>query len=260
MTKPTIMVVLPSLGERLEYLERALASCQNLSAFAKVTVTVVVPETAVEAQELAHRYQARILADPGRGMSAAINAALDSRQGEMYYTWLGDDDELVADGVWDLIGALEEDPEAVLAHGFCDYIDASGRRIGANRAGSLASLLMPWGPNLVPHPGTVVRFGALVQAGGFDEALRFVMDLDMFLRLRAVGTMTHRPVVASRFRWHPESATVADRAASSREAIKVKAQHLPVFLRALSPIWNYPVAWASLVAAWLVSVRAKRMD
>lgn len=259
MTKPTIMVVLPSLGERLEYLESALASCQNLLEFAEVTVAVVVPEDAAQARELARRYQARILSDPGRGMSAAINVALDSHDGETFYTWLGDDDELVAEGVRDLMRALEENPAAIVAHGFCDYIGGNGRLIGVNRAGSLASLLMSWGPNLVPHPGTVVRFDALVQTGGFDEALRYVMDLDMFLRLRAFGTIIHRRVVASRFRWHPESATVADRAASSREAIKVKTKHLPVFLRAFSPIWNYPVAWASLLAAWLVTVRARRV-
>ncbi|MDA8777053.1 glycosyltransferase [Pontimonas sp.] len=258
MTKPTIMVVLPSLGERLEYLARALASCTKLSEFAEVTITLVVPDVASEARVLGHRHQARVLSDPGNGMSAAINTALGSRDGQTYYIWLGDDDELVAEGIRDLVGALEKDSSATLAYGYCDYIDERGRTIGVNRAGSLASRLISWGPNLVPHPGTVVRLDALVKSGGFDESLRFAMDLDMFLRIRTVGAFVHRPVMASRFRWHPKSATVADRVASSREAMKVKKRYLPSFVRALSPLWNYPVAWVSWGASWLLTLRTNR--
>jgi len=260
MNAPSIMVVLPTLGDRLVYLKRALDSCRELMEFADVTLSVVTPERAREARALAVSYGARVIDDPSRGMSAAINVATDARRKEQYYIWLGDDDELVPEGIETLVAALEDDPHAVVAHGYCDYIDETGQLIGANRAGPWAARIMSWGPNLVPHPGTVVRFEPLVQSGGFDESLSFVMDLDMFLRLRSKGQIIHRRVVSSRFRWHPNSATVADRIASSREAILVKRKYLPHWLRLLSPLWNHPVAWASQVAAWAVTVRARKLD
>ncbi len=260
MSPPSIMVVLPTLGDRLEYLERALDSCRGLMEFADVTLSVVTPERAREARVLAGAHGARVIDDPSRGMSAAINVATEARREEKYYIWLGDDDELVPEGIQALVAALEDDPHAVVAHGYCDYIDEAGQLIGANRVGPWAARLIAWGPNLVPHPGTVVRFDALAESGGFDETLSFVMDLDMFLRLRSKGQIIHRRVVASRFRWHPNSATVADRISSSREAILVKRKYLPPWLRFVSPLWNHPVAWASQIAAWAVTLRARTLD
>jgi len=65
-------------------------------------------------------------------------------------------------------------------------------------------------------------------------------------------------VLSARFRWHPDSATVADRAASSREAMAVKRRHLPQWLRPLSGVWNYPVAWASAVAAFHLTKKTEK--
>jgi len=96
--------------------------------------------------------------------------------------------------------------------------------------------------------------------GGFDSRLSYALDLDVFLKLRRVGDFITAPTVSARFRWHADSATVADRSSSTREAIIVKNRHLPALLKALSWIWNYPVAWASQVAAWAVTVRARNLS
>jgi len=132
--------------------------------------------------------------------------------------------------------------------------------IGRSKAGPLATALLPWGPNLIPHPGTIVRLDALEAVGGFDSRLSYALDLDVFLKLRRVGDFITAPTVSARFRWHADSATVADRSSSTREAIIVKNRHLPALLKALSWIWNYPVAWASQVAAWAVTVRARNLS
>ena len=259
MSTPSVLVVLPTLGDRQEFLEQALQSCADLNKLITTTVAVIVPPGSGPARQAAHDAGAIVLDDPGTGMADAVNAGLRVTSTEEFYVWLGDDDELVASGVVELVGALEHDPCAVMAYGHCDYVDGSGSVIGTSNAGPWARFFLPWGPNLIPHPGTVVRLRALQDIGGFDPALRYALDLDVFLRLRRVGRAIFHPVLSARFRWHPESATVADRAASSREAMAVKRRHLPHWLRPLSGLWNYPVAWASLVAAWLVTVRARRL-
>ncbi|MFM1953469.1 MAG: hypothetical protein RL187_678, partial [Actinomycetota bacterium] len=93
--------------------------------------------------------------------------------------------------------------------------------------------------------------------GRIDDPLG---DLDVFLRLRAYGRFISLPVVSSRFRWHDDSLTVADRAASTREAMRVKNRHLPSLLRPFAWMWNYPVAGLSHLAARRVSALARMLE
>lgn len=255
----SVVVVLPTLGNRPELFRRALESCVSLQELVPTTIVVIAPRVATDVRRLARDRGALVLDDPGKGMSTAVNMAIEARSKDDYYVWLGDDDELVGPGVVTLVETLEHFPEAVMAYGYCEYVDEKGSLIGANKAGVWARFLLAWGPNLIPHPGTVIRLGALQSIGGFDSALHYALDLDVFLRLRSVGRAVSRPVVSARFRWHAESATVANRASSSREAIAVKTRNLPRWMRSISPLWNYPVAWSSLAAAWLVTFRARRL-
>lgn len=258
MNTVSVMVVLPTLGDRLESLEIALASCATLPAEISLTVAVVAPRGAEAAREIARRFDAVLVDDPASGMADAINAALAARSAEKYYIWLGDDDVLVGPGIAKAVQALEGQPKAVVAYGHCGYIDPSGRVIGKNTAGSLAKVLLPWGPNLLPHPGTVVSMDALEKVGGFSSGLSYALDLDVFLRLRRVGRFVAVKHTTAQFRWHAASLTVADRRASSREAMRVKARHLPGWLRPFAPLWHWPVAWASSLAASGVSRAARK--
>ena len=259
MVPASVLVVLPTLGDRLEFLETTLRSCRDLAGLVTTTVAMVVPAGAVQARALGSQYGAVLIDDPSSGMADAVNRGLGARTTEEFYVWVGDDDELVPQGVAALVGALGDRPSAVVAYGHCDYIDGRGSVIGRSKAGPLATSLLPWGPNLIPHPGTIVRLDALEAVNGFDSRLSYALDLDVFLKLRRIGDFITAPEVSARFRWHADSATVADRSSSTREAIIVKNRHLPVWLRPLSWIWNYPVAWASQLAAWAVTVRARNL-
>ena len=258
MGNKNVMVVLPTLGKRLMHLGLALESCSTLAQSICLTLCVVAPAAAIDARKLAADHGAQLVDDPGTGMADAVNAALMTRSSEKYYVWLGDDDILVPSGIARLLAALDADETAVVAHGRCEYIDTEGTTVAVNRAGKLAQFLLAWGPNLIPHPGTVVSMDALEKVGGFSSRLSYALDLDLFLKLRKVGGFVAVPAVASRFRWHPESLTVADRRASSREAMSVKARHLPGWLRWMSPLWHWPIAWLSALAAQRVDTLASR--
>ena len=258
MNTVSVMVVLPTMGNRLESLALALESCATLPAHIAPTVVVVAPEGATPARQLALRHDAIVIDDPGSGMADAINAAIATRADEKYYIWVGDDDVLVGAGIAAAVEGLESTPAAVVAYGHCEYIDNAGSIIGKNSAGKVAQLLLPWGPNLIPHPGTVVSMDAIANTGGFDSKLSYALDLDLFLRLRREGVFIHVNHVTAQFRWHAQSLTVADRRGSSREAMKVKASHLPRLLKLFAPLWQWPVAWASTIAARQVRRRAAK--
>jgi GT2 family glycosyltransferase len=259
MADPKLLVVLPTLGTRLDLLAEALESCVEVGKSVPLTFAVIVPKSASKARQLAKNAGARIVDDPGTGMATAVNAGLACATSERYYVWVGDDDRLVASGIAALVDELEKDDKAVVAHGQCDYITHAGAVIGTSGAGAVARFLLSWGPNLIPHPGTVIRISALRSIGFFDPALNYALDLDVFLKLRGTGRFVSRPVVSAQFRWHPESLTVADRHASSVEAMAIKRSHLPAWARPLSPLWHWPVAWASMIASEIVSARARRL-
>lgn len=254
----SVLVVLPTLGDRLEYLQETLQTVDQQRGDVDVTLVVVMPTRATEARELARSAGAVIVDDPGTGISEAINCGLRARTNEEFYAWIGDDDLFRPGGLHRLRSMLVADTSAVLAYGGCDYIDPVGRTLGTSRAGRVARWLLAWGPDLIPHPGTMVRLDALEQIGGFDQQLKYAMDLDAFLRLRSHGRFVSTRETVSAFRWHPESLTVAGRKASGDEAESIKRRHLPVVLRPLSPLWLLPWRWASVLAARQVTARARR--
>ncbi|MBK4346459.1 glycosyltransferase [Lacisediminihabitans changchengi] len=259
MSDPEVLVVLPTLGDRLDTLKITLDSVNEQRKDLGVTLVVVAPPGATAARELAASMGAVIVDDPKEGISAAINYGLAARTTEKYYAWVGDDDLFRPEGLVTLRTVLEATPGAVLAFGGCDYIDPEGRTITVSNAGRLATFLLPWGPDLIPHPGTMITLDALEEIGGFDRELRFAMDLDAFLKLRKHGSFVWTRRSVSAFRWHAESLTVANRLSSSREAESVKRRHLPAILRPVSGLWHRPIRWASAVAAGRVNAQARAL-
>ncbi|HEY3548224.1 MAG TPA: glycosyltransferase [Propionicimonas sp.] len=258
-TDGTVLVVLPTLGDRLETLDETLQAIDDQRRDVPLHLVIAMPARATKARELAERHGATVVDDPGTGISDAINAAVAVATSETYYAWMGDDDLFRPGGLRRLRDLLEADPKATVAFGGCDYIDPEGRVIGTSRAGRLARVLLPWGPNLIPHPGSMIRLDAMRKVGVFDPKLRYAMDLDMFLRLRSTGRYVSTRASVSAFRWHPDSLTVANRAASSAEAEAIKRRHLPAWLRWAAPAWEIPVRWAASRAAVAMSARARAL-
>jgi GT2 family glycosyltransferase len=258
-TTPSVLVVLPTLGDRLDFLAQTLESVDAQRASVDLTLVVVSPPGATAARELAARHGAVLVDDPKAGISAAINCGLRARTDERYYAWIGDDDLFLDGGLGLLREMLESNERAVVAYGGCRYIDPEGRTVWTSAMGRLAVFLLPWGPDLIPNPSAMIRFDALEAIGGFDESLRFAMDLDAFLSLRKHGRFLATRTFVSAFRWHPDSLTVSDRSGSSSESEAVKRRHLPRWLRPLSPLWDLPVRWASRRAARNVTATARAL-
>ncbi len=242
-----ILVVVPTLGERTSKLQQAVESVRNQGD--GVHLVVVVPPRKKNARAIAKNSGATVVDDPGRGMSSAINAGLNARTTEEFYMWLGDDDAYRPGAIRTLRSLLHSRPHAVVAYGACDYVNNQSDIIWTSTAGRLARWLIGIGPNLIPHPAAMIRLDALDAIGGYDEDLSLAMDLDIFLKLRKRGSFVSTRQVVSQFGWHPESLTVQDRKRSSAEARLVKRRHLPSWAKPLEPIWEFPVQWASGLAA-----------
>lgn len=253
----SVLIVIPTLGQRLDFLRQTLESVASQDVAADIVV--VTPVKAVEARSLAEGFGATIVDDPG-SLPSAVNAGVAAAQEHHeFVNWIGDDDLLTPGSLLATATALQVDRRRVLAYGACSYIDDQGRQLWISQAGRWAQRILAWGPDLIPQPGMLVRRTAWVAVGGVDDTLKFAFDLDLLLKLRTQGTFIDVGIVVSSFRWHPESLTVSDRTASLDESEAVKRRHLSSRARKASWLWEKPVRGATRVAAWEVTRRARTM-
>jgi len=247
----TVTLVVPTLGERPELLRRSLGSITS-QAVDDLDLVVVAP-AGRGVEVLAEQAGGRFVPDPGSGgLSGALNAGLRAaRPGSAYFSWLGDDDLLSPGSLATTVGAFERHPDAVLVYGWCDYIDEDDRVLFRSRAGALAARIVGWGPNLIPQPGCLMRYDAVVAAGGLDEDVRLAMDLDLFLRLRKLGRFVALRQTLACFRWHQDSATVRSETVSMEESDQLRMKYMrPTAARAYRVL-----RWPGRAALWLAKRR-----
>jgi len=242
-----ILFAVPTLGRRPDLLDGALASIRA-QGVAQLELVVVAPLSA-EIEPLVAKYDVRHVEDPRRGLSGALNAALEAAQpGTKYFAWLGDDDLLNPGSLATAVAALDANPSASMVFGWCDYMTEDATVVFSSRAGKWAGHIVGWGPNLIPQPGSVQRYSMVRAVGGLDESLKFGMDLDLFLKLKRLGPIIHVNETLARFRWHPDSNTVSNQAASSQESEEIRLRYLGAMARAARPVTR-PVSMYSLALA-----------
>lgn len=248
-------VVVPTLGQRPEYLELALQSIRD----AGTSYILMVAPAAFDASSfLAAGLLDRKVDEIGRSLPAAINqgfAALP--KGIRYIAWLGDDD-LLRPGALSLTeNFLEAHPKSSVVYGRCDYVDEAGTVVWTNRSGSWAAPLLRVGPDLIPQPGSLFRRESFEATGDLRTDLGWAFDLDIFLRLGRVGRLSYVRRTLAAFRWHAGSLSVGQRSESVREASQVRREYLPGWVRPISGIWERPVRWATNRAGDLVGSAKK---
>lgn len=248
------LIVVPTLGRRPALLERSLSSITT-QGIDGLDLVLVAPEN-VGVEMIARRHGARFAPDPGRGgLSGALNAGLAVAAADTtYFSWLGDDDLLAEGSLRATTEALNADEGAVLAYGWCDYIDLHDRVVFRSRAGRLATVILRWGPNLIPQPGCLMRHDAVVAVGGLDESVRLAMDLDLFLRLRGKGRFIALPRTLASFRWHDDSATVENENASMEESDQLRMKYMS---RPAARAYQL-LRWPGRLALWLAKRRVDR--
>ena len=249
-------IVVPTLGKRGKYLEQCLGSIRA----AGNAYTLLVSPSGFDASELrrADLIDAQVN-DPGTGLSEAINLGIKSLPADVkFVNWLGDDDLLAQNSIELAKTTLQADPKTVMVYGSCEYIDSDGESLWTNRSGQWAVPLLRFGPDLIPQPGALFRKDTFEDVGGLSSDFDWAFDFDLFIKLSKKGKLVFLNQRLSSFRWHPESLSVEYRKKSVAEASRVRKAHLPAALRILSPLWEYPVMQATLIAGNRMTTKAKK--
>ncbi len=248
-------IVVPTLGKRPDYLEQCLSS---IRAAGETHILLVAPAPFKSDALRSAGLLDSVVVDAGGGLAAAINQGIRALPSTVeFVNWLGDDDLLTDSSLFSSAAALDEDNQTVMAFGSCDYIDGEGQTVWANSSGQWAVPLLRFGPDLIPQPGALFRRSAFEKVGGLRTDLGWAFDFDLFIRLSKVGKLRFLNQTLAKFRWHPGSLSVEHRKKSVAEASQVRVSHLPLFLRPISFLWEYPVQQATLIAGKRVTAKAK---
>ena len=254
MMNHRIGIVIPTLGERPSFI---LECIKSVRAAGESRIAIVAPNDIRERLSGLGVSPDIFVDDPGRGAAAAINAGVKAFAADVTSVgWIGDDDLLAQDSFGSVNAKLAQGFCA--AYGQCQYIDSEGNELFVNKSGNFAKVLMRFGPNLVPQPGSLVLRSAWEEVGGLDESLKWTFDLDLFLKLQAHGKVSFVPQVVASFRWHDGSLTAGSRKGSVKEASKVRQRHMPQLLRLVSKIWEPVVQRIILQAGSRVTKRISR--
>ena len=248
-------IVVPTLGQRPDYLEKCLSS---IRAAGNAHIVLVAPSSIDSEHMLTKGLIDSQVADNGTGLSGAINRGIQCFPNSVeYINWLGDDDLLTPGSLLTTEQFLDSSPDSVMAFGACDYIDSEGDVVWKNKSGQWAVPLLSFGPDLIPQPGALFRRAAFDAVGGLQSDLGWAFDFDLFIRLSKAGQIRYIDRTLAQFRWHPESLSVEHRKKSVAEASHVRVSHLPKGLKAISFLWEYPVRQATLIAGKRLSMRAQ---
>lgn len=253
--KLKVGIVIPTLGQREDYLLKSIKSARD---FGDVYLIVVTPPELVE--KLSYLLGVdQIIPEISAGLPSAINWGLQNLPKSIKYIgWIGDDDLLASGAGIKSAEYLDQNLNSVMTFGICRYINQNGDSIGLNDFGQLAVPLLRIGPDLIPQPGSLFRREIFDKVGQIDARFQFAFDFDLFIRLSKVGKIKFLNFEVASFRWHSDSKSVAARKKSVLEASKVRRAHLPSLLKPLSIFWELPVIAATFLAGKWVSVKSRR--
>jgi glycosyltransferase involved in cell wall biosynthesis len=205
---PDVTVVIPT-HNRWHLL--STSSLPSALAQEDIELEVVVVDdgssdaTPSELERLSHRRLRKLRHDQPRGVAAARNTGISAAHGE----WVAflDDDDLWSPQKLRMQLETARSEDAAFVYAAAVVLDEHGKVIEvapAPDADSLAADLrsryvIPGGPSNV-----VARTDLLRRLGGFDEALSYLADWDMWLRLAANGKPAACPECLVGYVRHPE--------------------------------------------------------
>lgn len=248
-------IVVPTIGQRPEYLPLALKSIRDAgNAYILLVGNKGFDSSSLLAKGLIDKY----LDEQDASLAAKINYGFRQLPSEIrFINWLGDDDLLTPGSLNTALERITQADNPVLVYGGCEYIDHNGSRLFVNRSGSWAVPLLRFGPQLIPQPGALYNRAVFEQIGGLSTKYQLAFDFDLFYSLSKVGKAVFVPNVLAKFRWHPSSLSVSKRRQSVAEASQVRVSHLRWGLGYVAQIWELPTRFLTLLAGRMVSRRFK---
>lgn len=220
------LVIIPTIGKEMQKLDAAVASVRALK-HERVDLVIISPESSELRNFCASRNLKHIF-EVDKGVFAAMNQViLEIGQSYDYFCFLGDDDELISLGTLQIINTLET-RHYDITYGQVEYVDNLGKSLFTNKTSVFALSLLPWIPNLIPHPGTFISIRHFEHLKGYSLDFPITADLEFWLRARSKKLKFKRiKTPVAKFRLDSQTISGGQRKAAVDEAIAIRNLFLP---------------------------------
>jgi glycosyltransferase involved in cell wall biosynthesis len=203
---PLVSVIVPFYKQEA-FIAETIKSVQQ-QTYPNIEVIVVDDGSPVPARAiLSESSNIVVLRTENRGCPAARNYGFKQSSGE-YLVFLDSDDRLMPGALEAQMGAFTQNPNAVLTFGALRMIDEHGHEVSPAhicrpRKNYFLKLLEG---NPIGCPGaTMIRRGAFVEAGLFDESFRVAEDYRLYLQLARRHELVQHSFCVVEYRVHSSS-------------------------------------------------------
>ncbi|MBF2072891.1 MAG: glycosyltransferase [Synechococcales cyanobacterium C42_A2020_086] len=207
---PTISVLMPVYNAQ-RYVAQAVESILNQS-FGDFEFLIIDDGSTDRSLKILQRYanqdpRIRLISRPNTGYVKALNELLALAQGE-FLARMDADDVAMPNRFAQQVKFLRQHPEVLCVGGAQDWIDDAGRFLlhhpEAETDAEIQQLALS-GQTPINHPSAMMRRTAVLQVGGYDEALHPSEDLDLWLKLGEIGQLANLPETVLQYRQHDRS-------------------------------------------------------
>lgn len=246
-----ISIITPSLNQG-RFIEETIRSVL-LQGYPNLEYIIIDGGSTDESVEIIKKYEkwlAYWASESDKGQSNAINKGLERSTGKIV-GWLNSDDvycrnsfQFVATKMWSRDNYINR-----FLYGNCIIIDEDSREVSKlyGKPNTHEDILKVWKGNYsVPQPGSFVA-GDLFRQTLLNEALHYVLDWELFIRLSAKTPFYYENRNFAKFRHHLESKSVSKWVSF----IKEKRLVLESFFTPQNRFYIIPIR--SLYISWLLS-------
>lgn len=232
-SKRKVGVVIPTLAKDMIQLRKAVTSALD-NHCVELVIIVSPTKNYNKLNEFSNSSNIKLIFDDNPGFTYAMNLGVDhlNNLNFEFFSGIGDDD-VIAPNFLDSIIIEVESQNAQVGLGHCFYVNTNNEIIFVNTSPLLFLRILNLTPNVIPAPGALIRMNSWRKAGGFNPRYKYVADFDFWLKVRRYGKFIKLNIPMSYFRWHDESLTAGNRAASRKEALEAQLHHTPIYQRVL---------------------------
>ena len=208
---PKVSIVTPSYNQGV-FLEESIRSVL-LQGYPDLEYIIIDAESTDESVQIIKKYETWLtswVSEPDRGQSHGINKGLMKSTGELF-NWHNADDMLAPESLLHAVGAMVQYPEAGYVHGYRIVIDKQGfEQTNTKHSYGNDNCFSPTIQTALStlkagtQPGCLMNKALVVELGGIDEELQYVMDVDILLRIALHKAPVYIPYPLVFYRVYPE--------------------------------------------------------
>lgn len=236
--KKEVLVIIPTLGKRVEM----LSDCLESIFFQKypVKVVLVFPEKnygivknlCVRFPEIILEPQDSKVIEGVNKVIEGVNYALRKYSDSEYFTWISDDDLLMNNCLERGVIKLEKTPNAAGVFGAVEYIDQFGRKIGKWNPPFFAEKINLFIPSAIKQEGTIFRMSTVKKVGPLPTSIMYCGDIYLILKMSKFGKFKKvKGLSVAKFRIHNDSATTTHRYRGNLEAQEIQVGLGNIFIK-----------------------------